>query len=276
MKNLSIVTMAQNEGNNLKEWIDFHVRQGVDYFVVYDHLSTDNTRQVLDQFPPSLVRVIPLTVKEPHAARIHMAREMIRESKRYAHFVAFIDVDEFLFSPDPGVNALDIIRSIFSSDTTIGGIGLNWLTFGTCCEKLGQELKLKSSSIVKNCTFRADKGHSINHHIKTVFRPNTVADRYTDPHGLHYKPGFRCTDTNGKTIEGPFNRDPDFPTDKLRLHHYFISSIRFFLDEKLDRLSYIHKNKPFPEVLENQARLMRELRNTKDTSASDFDKKTLG
>lgn len=35
-----------------------------------------------------------------------------------------------------------------------------------------------------------------------------------------------------------------FPTDKLRIHHYFISSIRFFVDEKIERLNFIHKNKP--------------------------------
>lgn len=267
MKNLAIVTMSQNEGNNLHEWIDFHVKQGVDYFVIYDHNSTDNTRDVLKKYPSSLVRVIPLTIAEPHKARVHMAREMMRESKKYARFVAFTDVDEYLFSPTKNTTALKVIESVFDSDGSIGGVGVNWLTFGTKCETLGEELRLKTSGIVENCTHRADKSHPVNHHIKTVFKPHALEPKYTDPHGFHYKPGFRCVDTNGSTISGPFNRTPDFPTDKLRLHHYYISSIDFFMKEKLDRLAFIHKEKSFPEVLEVQARLMRELRKTKDASA---------
>lgn len=267
MKNLTIVTMSQNEGNNLEEWIDFHVKQGVDFFVIYDHNSTDSTRDVLKKYPPSLVRVIPLTIIEPHSARVHMAREMMRESKKYTRFCAFTDVDEYLFSPVKHKNAREMIESVFESDKYIGGIGVNWLTFGTRCETLEEELRLQPRGIVENCTHRADKSHSVNHHIKTVFRPHALAPKYTDPHGFHYKPGFRCVDTNGTTLSGPFNRTPDFPTDKLRLHHYYISSIDFFIKEKIDRLAFIHKDKSFPEVLENQAKLMRELRHTEDTSA---------
>lgn len=270
MKNLAIVTMSQNEGNNLREWIDFHVKYGgVDYFVIYDHLSTDNTREVLAKYPSSLVNVIPLTIPEPHSARVHMAREMMRESKKYAKKVAFIDVDEYLFSPVKNTTSLEMIDSIFNADESIGGIGLNWLTFGTKCETYGQELNLKSKSIVENCTHRSEKSHCVNHHIKTVFKPHALEPKYTDPHGFHYKQGFRCVDTNLQTIEGPFNRR-DFPTNKLRLHHYFISSIRFFLDEKLDRLTFIHKNKTFSEILENQARLMRELRSVQDETAKNL------
>lgn len=266
MKDLVVVTMAQNEGSNLNEWIDFHILQGVDYFVIYDHLSTDNTTEVLGKYPRSLVKVIPLTIREPHRARIHMARECMRESKGYAKKVAFIDVDEYIFSPVMNTTALEMIEDAFGSDPTIGGIGLNWLCFGFPCETLGQELNLESTSVVRNCTYRADKGHHVNHHIKTIFNPGAITEKYTDPHGFHYMPGFRCVDTSGRTIEGPFNRR-DFPIDKLRLHHYFTSSIDFFVKEKLDRLAFIHKDKPFPDVLEGQARLMRELRNVKDDIA---------
>ena len=267
MKNLVIYTMIKNEGENLDEWIDFHVKQGVDGFVIYDHNSRDNSLQVLKKYPPSLVKVVPLNIVEPLKARIHMAKETMRNSRGTTRYVLFSDVDEFLFSPDRNYTALKMLDGLFEKFPDAGGVGINWLTFGTRCENLGQELNLKSRGVVENCLHRSDKSHEVNHHIKTVFRPHTLQQKYTDPHGFHYVKGYRCIDTNGTTISGPFNRDPDFPTDKLRLHHYFISSIDFFVKEKLNRIALIHKNKPFPEVLETQARLMRELRSRKDTSA---------
>ena len=270
MKDLVVYTMIKNEVENLEEWIEFHRNQGVDGFVVYDHNSTDNSLNVLKKYPESLVKVIPLPINEPHAARISMAKSTIKTTKGTCNFCAFIDVDEYLFNPNKKSTALQMITNLFDRYPDAGGIGVNWLTFGTMCKTLGQELTLNSKSIVKNCVFRADKTHGVNHHIKTIFRPHTITEQYTDPHGFHYKPGFRCIDTNGATIEGPFNRRPDFPTDKLRLHHYFISSINFFIKEKLDRISFIHKDKPFPDVLEQQARLMRDLRATRDVTAVDF------
>lgn len=261
--------MAHNEGENIREWIEFHVKQGVDWFVIYDHNSTDDTRKVLEKFPSSLVRVVPLNIKEPLKARIHMAKETMSMSKGKCKYVFFCDVDEYMFSPVKGFTSLEVIESIFNDDPAIGGIGLNWLCFGTRCETLGKELRLKTDGIVENCTRRAEKSHPVNHHIKTIFRPHSLVDKYTDPHGFHYKQGFRCVDLNGDTIEGPFNKR-DFPTDKLRLHHYFISSIKFFTDEKLERIAYIHMEEPFADVLEKQARLMRELRCVQDTTARDL------
>jgi hypothetical protein len=280
MKNLVIYTMIKNEAPNLKEWIDFHVNQGVDGFVIYDHNSTDDFMRVTNEYPPSLVKVLPLRIKGPLEARVHMARETMSHSRGTTRFVLFTDVDEFLFSPEKGTTALQMIGGIFEQHPDAGGIGVNWLTFGTRCETLGQELTQDQDQnqnqldpgppgIVGNCLFRADKAHHVNHHIKTVFKPHAIQQKYTDPHGFHYKDGFRCVDTNGSTISGPFNRAPGFPTDRLRLHHYYISSIDFFMKEKLDRLAFIHKDKPFPEVLETQARLMRELRHTRDASALD-------
>ncbi|CAM9532672.1 unnamed protein product [Pylaiella littoralis] len=269
MKNLVIYTMIKNESKDLKEWIDFHVRQGVDGFVIYDHNSTDNSLEILKQYPPSLVKIKPLKIIEPMHARIHMARETMKLSKGTTRYVLFSDVDEYLFNPDRNSTALKMIDQLFNCYPDAGGIGVNWLVFGTRCETFGQELNLETSSIVNNCLFRADKSHHVNHHIKTIFKPHLIENKYTDPHGFHYKTGFRCIDTNGTTIAGPFHRI-DFPTDKLKLHHYFISSIDFFIREKLDRIAFIHKDKPFSDVLETQAKLMRELRTTRDTSAIDI------
>uniref|UniRef100_A0A7S1PJ02 Glycosyltransferase family 92 protein n=1 Tax=Percolomonas cosmopolitus TaxID=63605 RepID=A0A7S1PJ02_9EUKA len=44
---LIVATLAYNQANFLREWIEFHLMQGVDLIVVFDHGSTDNTYNVL-------------------------------------------------------------------------------------------------------------------------------------------------------------------------------------------------------------------------------------
>ena len=44
---LAFVLIAKNEALYIKEWLDFHIKQGVTNFIIYDNGSTDNFREVL-------------------------------------------------------------------------------------------------------------------------------------------------------------------------------------------------------------------------------------
>ena len=44
---LAFVLIAKNEATYIKEWLDFHIKQGVSHFLIYDNESTDNFREVL-------------------------------------------------------------------------------------------------------------------------------------------------------------------------------------------------------------------------------------
>ena len=47
---LSAVVIAKNEGPYFKEWLDWHISQGVEKFYVYDNESTDETKEVLSPY----------------------------------------------------------------------------------------------------------------------------------------------------------------------------------------------------------------------------------
>ena len=48
--NLAVAAIFQNEARFLKEWIDFHRIVGVEHFYLFDHLSQDNPRKVLEPY----------------------------------------------------------------------------------------------------------------------------------------------------------------------------------------------------------------------------------
>eukprot|EP00842_Homolaphlyctis_polyrhiza_P005949 jgi/Hompol1/6355/HPOL_002105-RA len=48
--NLVAITMVRNKARYLSEWIEFHLLQGFDRFVIYNHKSTDDIHKVLDPY----------------------------------------------------------------------------------------------------------------------------------------------------------------------------------------------------------------------------------
>ncbi|MDE7451045.1 MAG: glycosyltransferase family 92 protein [Alistipes sp.] len=47
---LAVCAIAKNEGPYFVEWIEWHRRQGVDKFYIYDNESTDGTRELLEPY----------------------------------------------------------------------------------------------------------------------------------------------------------------------------------------------------------------------------------
>ena len=47
---LAVCAIAKNEGPYFKEWVEWHLSQGVDKFYVYDNESTDGTKQILEPY----------------------------------------------------------------------------------------------------------------------------------------------------------------------------------------------------------------------------------
>jgi hypothetical protein len=101
---LVIVAIAKDEGQSIAEWIAFHLAVGASRFLIYDNQSQDNTAEVLKPFSSTgVVEVIPWP---------HFVTGMHTQALAYAHalshlgsqtrWMAFIDIDEFLFDPEGG------------------------------------------------------------------------------------------------------------------------------------------------------------------------------
>ena len=100
--NITVAAIVKDEAKYLCEWLSFHLAVGVDHFAIYDNGSTDNAPEVLEPFiVAGHVTVIPWP---------HFVVGYHTQALAYAHalalfgqdsrWMAFIDVDEFLFSPE--------------------------------------------------------------------------------------------------------------------------------------------------------------------------------
>ena len=91
-KDLCIVTTVKNESRTISEWIEYHIRQGVELFVIYDNGSTDKTRQILKGYTEVIVLDWPWQ-KTQRQTFVHGAFYV----KYICEWALFIDVDEFAF-----------------------------------------------------------------------------------------------------------------------------------------------------------------------------------
>lgn len=92
---LAFVLIAKNEGLYIKEWLDFHLKQGVSHFIIYDNDSTDNFHEVIMPYI-NAGQVTYETIKG--TPRQHDAYNLA--IKKYGHkfkYMGFIDADEFVY-----------------------------------------------------------------------------------------------------------------------------------------------------------------------------------
>ena len=108
---LAFVLIAKNEAPYITEWLDFHIKQGVSHFIIYDNESTDNLREVLRPYIESGTVIYSIiTGKIRQLDAYNMALHDYGHKFKY---MGFIDADEFVFIrniTDEGGGACQLIQ----------------------------------------------------------------------------------------------------------------------------------------------------------------------
>src|SRR3954451_873749 len=94
---LSICAIFFNEAPYLREWVDFHKLVGVERFFLYDHKSTDEWRDVLAGHLERQDAIVHDWQIDP--GQVEAYEDCIHRHGSESRWIAFIDIDEFLFSP---------------------------------------------------------------------------------------------------------------------------------------------------------------------------------
>ena len=231
---LSTIAIFQNEDRFLKEWIDFHLALGVDHFYLYNNLSKDNYRQVLQ---PYVDRGIVDLYDWPYASKdqnnwtkIQSAayREGIKLAKETSEWVAIIDTDEFLFPMKE-----ESIPAFLKSYEDASGIFVNWLIYGT-----SHVPKLADCSLmIETLDHRAPQNEEMNTYCKSIFRPSRVLN-CIDPHHVIFYPWYYAVDPDRRIMHWEFHKRHPVLVDKIRINHYWSRDEEFFISQKLSRYAH--------------------------------------
>jgi glycosyltransferase involved in cell wall biosynthesis len=121
---LCACTMFKNEARYFDEWITFHRAVGVEHFYLYNNGSTDNFREVLE---PWVQRgIVTLFDWMDEGGQVAAFNDCVRRFRMQARWIAFLDVDEFLFSPETRD-----LRTVLPRYEGHPAIFVYWILFGS-------------------------------------------------------------------------------------------------------------------------------------------------
>jgi glycosyl transferase family 92 len=217
MAYLAVCAIYRNEADYLREWIEFHRLVGVERFFLYDNESTDAHREVL---APYVERGIATVEPWPQFPGQMTAYEhCLKTHREDARWIAFIDLDEFLFSPT-GEPVPDLLAKYEQSP----GVVVNWALFGSSGHVARPERLVIESYV------RRTDDPNFNHQVKSIVDPRRVAN-FCGPHFFTYRDGL-AVDENGRPVK-PRNTTDSVSFARLRVNHYVTKSREEF-ERKLE------------------------------------------
>ena len=215
MDYLAACAIYLNEAPNLQEWIEFHRLVGVERFYLYNDNSTDDHRAVLAPYVDEGIVVLKDWSIRPGQASAY--RDCLDEHRDEARWIAFIDIDEFLFSPQ-----LVPLPEILREYERWPGVSVNWAVFGPADYETTPD-----GLVIENYIQRTPDYHPFNRMCKCVVDPKRTIQ-------IGANVSVHCFDhTEGYAVDENFQLRDKKPgrgqTDKcsfarLRVNHYYMKS----------------------------------------------------
>jgi hypothetical protein len=123
---LTIAAIVRNEAPYLREWIEFHALVGVGHFYIYDNDSNDGSADILEHYRrKGLVTVLPWPSIGGWNGQTAAYAHATAAYRKAARWMAFIDVDEFLF-PETG----DTLTGALAGYGSFARLSIPWRCFG--------------------------------------------------------------------------------------------------------------------------------------------------
>ncbi len=214
---LSVCAIAKNEGPYFKEWLDWHLNQGVEKFYIYDNESTDSTKEVLAPYIAS--GVVEYTYFPGQKKQLAAYDDCFEKHRTETRWLAVIDLDEFLV-PMKDRTMVDYLRGMEKYSV----VEINWLVYGS-----GGAKSQEAGGVMERFRCHSLPEHQLNTHVKSIVDPRRVctmtgcheaariSGRAADSHGVPLKKGFR-------------DRKPQ--QDIVRINHYAVKSYEEFLAKR--------------------------------------------
>ncbi|MDE6573026.1 MAG: glycosyltransferase family 92 protein, partial [Duncaniella sp.] len=121
---LAVCAIAKNEGTYFKEWIEWHLSQGVEKFYIYDNESTDSTREVLQPYIEA--GVVDYTYFPGYRMQLAAYDDCLDRHRLESRWIAFIDLDEFIVP-----RRHQSIPDFLSGFEEFPAVEINWLIYGS-------------------------------------------------------------------------------------------------------------------------------------------------
>lgn len=214
---LAVCAIAKDEGPYFKEWIDWHVSQGVVRFYIYDNGSTDSTRELLRPYIDS--GVVVYTPFPGYRMQLAAYDDCLRRHRFDARWIAFIDLDEFIVPMEDA--SIPAFLKRFEDRPVVE---INWLIYGS-----GGAKTKAPGGVMERFRCHSLPGNVLNRHVKSIIDPRRVYGMI----GCHEAARIsgKAADSHGDPITRNF-REREPQQDVIRINHYAVRSYQEFVEKQ--------------------------------------------
>ena len=221
---LAICAVFKDEAAYLREWVECHQLMGVEKFFLYNNHSSDRYLDALQAY--MLAGSVVVHEWPRHPAQLEAYAHCLATHGADADWIAFLDIDEFLFAPDARR-----LPDVLADYAEYPAVGVNWVMFGS-----GGHVEKPQGGVLENFLRRGelDDGlpyphlrlpdgsyRSENTHVKSIVQPSKVI-ACGNAHHFRYRDGTLAVDENKQPIEGSFSSKVSVA--RLRINHYWSKS----------------------------------------------------
>lgn len=216
---LGICTIIRNREEWIEEWVSFHHLAGFTNFYIGLHKCSDKTEQKLLELSQNYkIKTYHVEDRVGGSPQTFFYNFIQNEVAYEVDWMAFIDGDEYLFSPEQKV-----LKSVLDSflEKNVYALAIYWACFGS-----SNFVTEPSGLIIENYRHRAPDDFPVNKHIKSVVYqrvPGSIS--FNNPHLV--SADFQVFDEILRPINTPISPyEPSFAS--LRINHYLCQSREYF------------------------------------------------
>ncbi|MCF2447702.1 glycosyltransferase family 92 protein [Dyadobacter sp. CY345] len=213
---LTICCIVKDENEYLKEWMNYHIKIGIEHFYIYDNESKIAVSETLKMLGlENYATVIKIYGK---AKQVTAYNDCLKRRSAFSQWIGFIDADEFIVPKSTSGDLPGFLKDF----ENVGGLGINWLVFGSS-GYIKRTLRSQLRSFLK----RSQASFPINRHVKLIVQPRFVK-RSIGAHLFSYKKGHFAVNEHFSQITSSYS---DTSVDKIQINHYYCRSLEEYQDK---------------------------------------------
>jgi hypothetical protein len=208
---LSVCAVYRDEAPYLREWIEFHRLVGVERFFLYNHAGVDQHREALAPYVADGFVTIEDLPDDPNP-QFGTYDRCLQDHRDEARWIAFIDIDEFLFSPSGRP-----LSELLVEYEAFPAVAANWAMYGTSGHR-----SRPPGLVIENYLWRGDSPDlSAARQFKCMVDPQRAVKCLSGGHWFEFTEGD-TVDERKQPLAQPYSDEPRY--SKFRINHYYTRS----------------------------------------------------
>ena len=231
-----ICTIVKNEHQYLDEWIQYHLRLGIDYIFIFEDIDSETHKDITDKYDKVSLANVDTILNEKEQKYIRVLKKQHRVSAQDVYFIKglcyiqtlniydwcfVMDIDEFITC-----DSLNVLEKYNGYDAVI----ISWETYGSC----GHISRPNDGTVFENYTYKTN-GFLTNKrvfHCKSCYNIKTFKPSFL---GTVHQPTDKCN-----WCRTDYSKDrEELIFDNIYIKHYLSKSWQDYVEKRTKRGYFI-------------------------------------